>query len=40
MKVPPRVAAVAFDYKKKVFSHYGQQFSRNPKNGFECLKLI
>ena len=26
--------------KKKVFSHYGQQFTRNAKNGFDGLKLI
>ena len=40
MKFPPRVAAVAFENKTKVFSNYGQQFTRNAKNGFECLKLI
>jgi hypothetical protein len=26
--------------KQKVFSHYGQQFTRNAKNGFDCWKLI
>jgi hypothetical protein len=25
--------------KQKGFSHYGQEFTRNAKNGFECLKL-
>ena len=23
-----------------MFSHYGQQFTRNAQNGFDCLKLI
>ena len=40
MKLPPRVTAVAFENKTKYSSRQGQQFTRNAKNGFKCLKLI
>ena len=40
MKFPPRVAVVAFENKTRSVFFYGQQFTRNAKYGFDCLKLI
>ena len=39
-KVPPRVAAVAFENKLSFNRVFGQKFTRNAKTWFECLKLI
>ena len=37
---PQELQLLHLKTKQKVFSHYGQQFTRNAKNGFDCLKLI
>jgi hypothetical protein len=37
---PKELQLLHLKTKQKVFSHYGQQFTRNAKNGFKCLKLI
>ena len=37
---PQELQLLHLKTKQKVFSHYGQQFTKNAKNGFDCLKPI
>jgi hypothetical protein len=37
---PQELQLLHLKTKQKMFSHYGQQFAKNAKNGFDFLKLI